>query len=136
MRKKAKGTKAERDLLDTLWTYGVAAVRVAGSGSTSHPSSDIIASYKGKLAIIEVKTTSKEVVYVPQDEVSSMMKLALIMGGNCWLAIKFSSDRGKFYLVRINDARRLKSGSVAVDLDLARSKGFSVKNFAEGLIMA
>ncbi len=136
MRKKAKGTKAERDLLDRLWAHGIAAVRVAGSGSTSHPSSDIIAGYKGRLAIIEVKTTSKEVVYIPQEEVNSMMRLASIMGGDCWLAVKFSSDRGKFYLVRMDDARKLKSGSVAVDIDLARSKGFSVKDFAEGLVMA
>ncbi len=136
MRRKAKGTKAERILLDKLWTYGVAAVRVAGSGSTSHPSSDILAGYKGKLAIIEVKTTSKDVVYIPQDEISSMTKLASIMGGDCWLAVKFSLDRGKFYLIKMEDARKLKSGSVAVDLDLARSKGISVKDFAEKIITA
>ncbi len=136
MRRKAKGTKAERDLLDKLWMHGIAAVRVAGSGSTSHPSTDIIAGYKGKIAVIEVKTTSKDVVYIPQEEISSMEKLALIMGGDCWFAIRFSSDRGRFYLIRMNDARKLRSGSVAIDITLARSKGFSVENFAELLIKA
>ncbi len=136
MRRKAKGTKAERDLIDKLWMHGIAAIRVAGSGSTSHPSTDVIAGYKGKIAVIEVKTTSKDIVYIPQEEVSSMAKLALIMGGDCWFAIRFSSDRGKFYLVRMDDARKLKSGSIAIDIALARSKGFSVENFAKLLTMA
>ena len=136
MRKKAKGARAERDLLDKLWSYGLAAVRIAGSGSTSHPSSDIIAGYKGRLAVIEVKTTSKEAVYIPPDEVSSMRRLADRLGGKCWFAVKFSSDRGRFYLLRMEDVRALKSGFLAIDLDVARSKGLSVEEFAEEMIKA
>lgn len=131
MRRKAKGLRAERDLLDKLWDQGLAAVRVAGSGSTSHPSTDLIAGYKGKIAIIEVKTTSRDVVYVPSEEVTSMRKLADLLGGECWLAVKFSSDRGKFYLLKMEDARKLKSGFIAIDLEIARSRGLSVEEFAQ-----
>ncbi len=131
MRRKAKGTRAERDLLDKLWRQGIAAVRIAGSGSTSHPSSDVIAGYKGKIAVIEVKTTSKEAVYIPSEEVTSMRRLAELLGGECWFAVKFSSDRGKFYLLRMGDARELKSGSIAIDIETARSKGLSVEDFAQ-----
>ncbi len=133
MRRKAKGTRAERDLLDKLWGQGIAAVRVAGSGSTSHPSSDVIAGYKGKIAVIEVKTTSKEIVYVSSEEVSSMKKLAEMLGGECWFAVKFSSDRGKFYLLKMDDVRELRSGSVAIDIETARSKGLSIEEFAHSI---
>jgi len=132
LRHKAKGTRAERDLLDKLWDQGIAAVRVAGSGSTSHPSTDLIAGYKGKITIIEVKTTSREVVYIPSEEVSSMRRLADLLGGECWFSVKFSSDRGKFYLLRMEDARKLKSG-MAIDLGIARSRGLSVEEFAEAI---
>ncbi|MCD6348829.1 MAG: Holliday junction resolvase [Candidatus Korarchaeota archaeon] len=136
MRRKAKGTRAERALLDKLWQYGVAAVRVAGSGSTSHPSSDIIAGYRGRIAVIEVKTSSKETIYIPPEEVNSMRRLADRLGGECWFAAKFSSDRGKFYLVKMKDARELESGSVVIDIETARSKGLSIEDFANELIRA
>ncbi len=130
MRRKAKGTRAERDLLDKLWKHGIAAVRIAGSGSTSHPSSDVIAGYKGRIAVIEVKTTSKDTVYIPSDEVTSMRRLAELLGGECWFAVKFSSDRGKFFLLKMDEARKLKSGSIAIDIETARSKGLSIEDFA------
>lgn len=133
MRRKAKGTRVERYLLDKLWDQGIAAVRVAGSGSTGHPSTDLIAGYRGKIAVIEVKSTSKEVVYIPSEEVTSMKRLADILGGECWFAVKFSSDRGKFYLLRMDDARELKSGSMVVDMETARSRGLSVEEFAEAI---
>jgi len=130
LRRKAKGTRAERDLLDKLWKHGIAAVRIAGSGSTSHPSSDVIAGYKGRIAVIEVKTTSKDTVYIPSDEVTSMRRLAELLGGECWFAVKFSSDRGKFFLLKMDEARKLKSGSIAIDIETARSKGLSIEDFA------
>jgi len=131
MRRKKKGIRAERELLDKLWNYGIGAIRVAGSGSTGHPSADIIAGYRGKLAVIEVKTTSKESIYVGSDEVQSMRSLAEVLGAECWLAVKFSADRGKFYMVRIPDARETSSGSVVIDLSIARSKGLPVEMFAK-----
>ncbi len=133
MRRKAKGARAERDLLDKLWRNGIAAVRVAGSGSSGHPASDVIAGYRGRIAVIEVKTTSKETVYIPSEEVVSMKRLADLLGGECWFAVKFSSDRGKFYILRMDDARELNSGSVAIDLSIARSKGLSIEEFARAI---
>ena len=42
-RRKSKGSKAERDLIHMFWAKGFGAMRAAGSGSTQHPSPDVIA---------------------------------------------------------------------------------------------
>lgn len=134
MRRKKKGIRAERELLDKLWNYGIGAIRVAGSGSTGHPSADVIAGYKGKLVVIEVKTTSKESIYIRSDEIRSMRNLAEVLGAECWLAVKFSADRGKFYMIRVSDTRKTSSGSVIIDLSTARSKGLPVEIFAKYIL--
>jgi Holliday junction resolvase - archaeal type len=41
--RKSKGSKAERDLIHLFWSKGFAAMRAAGSGSSQHPSPDILA---------------------------------------------------------------------------------------------
>ena len=46
--RKSKGSKAERDLMHLFWENGFAAMRAAGSGSTQHPSADVVAG-NGKL---------------------------------------------------------------------------------------
>lgn len=134
MKGRKKGLKAERDLLDKFWDLGIGAVRVAGSGVTSHPSADIVAGSKGRIAVIEVKVSSKEVVYVPPEEVRSVRLLAEALGGDPWLAVKFTSERRGFYMLKLDEARELKSGYLAIDLELARSRGISIEEFAQKLM--
>ncbi|RSN70076.1 Holliday junction resolvase [Candidatus Korarchaeum cryptofilum] len=135
MKVKRKGTKAERDLLDKFWRLGIGAVRVAGSGASAHPSTDIIAGFRGRIAVIEVKVSSKEAVYIPPEEVRSINSLASVIGAEPWVAVKFTSERrGNFYMLKIDDARELKSGYLTIDLDLARSKGISVEEFARRIM--
>ncbi|MCS7103005.1 MAG: Holliday junction resolvase Hjc [Candidatus Korarchaeum sp.] len=129
-----KGIRAERDLLEKLWKLGVGAVRVAGSGVSAHPSTDIIAGFKGRIAVIEVKVSSKDTIYIPPEEVKSINLLAEIMGADPWLAVKFASDRKGFYMLRLNEAKELRSGYLAIDKDLARSKGISVEEFTHKLM--
>jgi len=130
-----KGIRAERDLLERFWSLGIGAVRVAGSGVSAHPSADIVAGFRGRIAIIEVKVSSKEAVYIPPEEIRSMRSLAEVMGADPWLAVKFTSERrGNFYMLRLEEARELKSGYRVVDIDLARAKGMSVEEFARGLM--
>ncbi len=121
MRRKAKGLRAERELLDIFWKGGLATLRVAGSGSSGHPSTDLIAARDGKVLVIEVKTSSKDYVYVRKEEVDSLEKLSSLMGAESWIAVKFSKERGKFFLVRLGDARMTNAGAI-VDLETAKNK--------------
>lgn len=135
MKGRRKGLRAERDLLDKFWELGIGAIRVAGSGVSAHPSADIVAGYRGRIAVIEVKVSSRSVIYVPPEEVRSMSVLAETIGGDPWLAVKFTSERkGSFYMLRLDEARKLKSGYLAIDLELARSKGIPIEEFARNLM--
>ncbi len=129
MRRKAKGIRAERELMDLFWRGGLATLRVAGSGSTSHPSTDLIAAVDGRIFVIEVKTTSKDYVYIRKEEVDSLQKLSAMMGAESWIAIKFSKERGKFFMVKLEDARITNAGAI-VDLETAKSKGIDARTFA------
>ncbi|MEM1984331.1 MAG: Holliday junction resolvase Hjc [Candidatus Korarchaeum sp.] len=130
-----KGIRAERDLLEKLWKLGVGAVRVAGSGVSTYPSTDIVAGFKGRIAVIEVKVSSKEVIYIPPEEVRSLSLLAEVMGADPWFAVKFTSDRrGGFRMLRLSEARELRSGYLAIDTDLVRDKGISVEEFVHKLM--
>lgn len=129
-----KGIRAERDLLEKLWSLGIGAVRIAGSGVSTHPSTDIVAGFKGRITVIEVKVSSKETIYIPPEEVRSISSLAEVLGADPWLAVKFTSDRRGFYMLRLDEAKELRSGYLAIDIDLARSKGISVEEFAHKLM--
>ncbi len=128
MKRKAKGIRAERELMDLFWKGGLATLRVAGSGSTSHPSTDLVAAANGKIFVIEVKTTSKDYVYIRKEEVNSLNKLSAMMGAESWIAIKFSKERGKFFMVKLEDARITNAGAI-VDLETAKSRGIDARMF-------
>lgn len=51
-----KGTNYENELERRLWKEGWASFRVAGSGTVSHESADVVAQKDGKLIMFEVKS--------------------------------------------------------------------------------
>jgi len=48
MNRYEKGANFERKLVSDLWAHGWAAMRAAGSGTTSYPVPDVIAAKTGK----------------------------------------------------------------------------------------
>ncbi len=134
MPRTAKGARGERELLDLLWSSGAGAVRVAGSGSTGRPSADLIAAGPGGLAVIEVKVTSKDAVYVDSAEVRSASRLASAMGGRAYVAVKFTSLRtGDFFIVPVEKMERVGS-TYKITVEWARRVGVGAREF--GMILA
>ncbi|MGB9630391.1 MAG: Holliday junction resolvase Hjc [Candidatus Methanodesulfokora sp.] len=123
-----RGVKAERDLLDLFWSNGIAALRVAGSGSTGHPASDLIAGINGRFFLIEVKTTSGEKVYLDPEEVKELEKLSSMMGAEAWVAVKFKKSERGFYLIKLSDIESTGRG-YGISIDLARKKGIKHEVF-------
>lgn len=123
-----RGVKAERDLLDLFWSNGIAALRVAGSGSTGHPASDLIAGINGRFFLIEVKTTSGEKVYLNPEEVRELEKLSLMMGAEAWIAVKFKKSERGFYFIKLSDIESTRKG-YRISADLARKKGIKHEIF-------
>jgi len=70
--KKRLSANVEREILKRIWEYGFAALRIAGSGSTSFPATDIIARLGEDIYIIEVKRTVGEKVYIKEDQIEQL----------------------------------------------------------------
>jgi len=89
MSNKAKGSKYERELIHRFWKNGFAALRVAGSGSISYPSLDVIASNGKKIFAIECKSTRKEYKYITKEQLKELIKFSSLFNAQPLIAIKF-----------------------------------------------
>lgn len=96
-RRKAKGTNAERELVHIFWQHGWAASRMAGSGSITIPSPDIIAGKNRELYVIECKTVDKLPKYFSIKEISDLELFAHRIGAKPVVAVKVSR-KGWFFL--------------------------------------
>jgi Holliday junction resolvase len=120
--RKSKGSKAERELIHMFWEKGFAAMRAAGSGSTQHPSPDVIAG-NGKLFFaIECKASAEPVKYIEKDKVNQLDLFANSFGARPIVALRF--DNEKWFFLKLTDLKVTKSSYVAT-LDLAKKKGMS-----------
>mgnify|MGYP001604469633 CR=1 FL=1 len=97
MGKKEKGSRAERELFHLLWTHFGACVRVAGSGSTSKPAPDLLASNGKRIFAIECKSLKGEKKYFSVEELGQLTLFAKTFGAEPWLAIRFD-NMGWFFL--------------------------------------
>jgi Holliday junction resolvase - archaeal type len=86
-----RGFSHERDLARKLWDHGLAVIRAPASGSkTKHllyP--DIVVIYKGKTAVLEVKTMKKtRSIYIEAYQVKKLLEFADRAGGEAFIAVK------------------------------------------------
>lgn len=95
--RKAKGSSAERELLDTLWSSGFAVIRAAGSGSTSHDACDLVAGRAGTAYAIEVKACIGKKQYISADQMTELFSFAKAFGAQAIIAVKFTR-KGWFML--------------------------------------
>ncbi|MFT4313381.1 MAG: Holliday junction resolvase Hjc [Candidatus Woesearchaeota archaeon] len=96
---KSKGIAAERELVHLLQKYGFAAIRVAGSGSTVTPSTDVIAGNSGRIFSFECKTIKGESRYISKKQIEDFLSFSGQFGAECWIAVRFSRKPWKFLLV-------------------------------------
>ena len=120
--RKAKGSKAERELIHLFWENGFGAMRAAGSGSTKHPSPDILAG-NGKLFFaIECKASHKHVKYLDKDEINQLEYFSNSFGARPVVAIRFDNDH--WYFMNITDLHETPK-CFSVNFELAKKKGLS-----------
>lgn len=117
---KAKGTKAERELIDLFWQNGYAAVRAAGSGSTRHPCPDIIASDGIRKIAIECKSIKGLTKYLSNEDIKQLLDFSQAFGSESWIGIRF--DVLKWYFLSVEDLDKTKGGYV-ISIEKARRIG-------------
>ncbi|MBP2172486.1 Holliday junction resolvase Hjc [Methanococcus voltae] len=78
-----KGSTFERELKKNLENKGFAVIRSAGSHGV-----DLVAGKSGKHFVFECKSTSKEKMYIPNEDVEKLVEFSEIFGGEPYLAVK------------------------------------------------
>ncbi len=90
-----KGIKFERELIHMFWQEGFAAVRVAGSGSSTYPSPDIIAGNGKKLFAIEVKMRASLPVYLNGEKIRELVMFSNLIRAEPYVALRLLKPKSK-----------------------------------------
>ena len=117
-----KGSKEERDLVRMFWNNNFAAMRApASGGATKKPLPDVLAGNGKKYLAIEVKTTTKDKIYIDSDKIEKLIEFSKIFGSKPYIGIKFKYK--KWLFVEPKDLFKTKNGNYRLNEDLAFEKG-------------
>ena len=123
MSSKHKGTRLERELFHKFWkTDKFMPLRVAGSGSTTLPSVDLIIGGQGRYLAIECKSLKQGKKYIDEQRINELKEFSKKFGAESWLAIRFNNQ--PWYFIKIEDLEKTKTNYV-VSLDLVNRKGIT-----------
>ena len=108
-----KGLNKERDLINYLDFKGFKAVRVAGSGAgTNKPRPDILAGNNRNIYAIELKSSSRDVIYIKKNQVKNLIRFAKGFGAIPTIAIKFNYE--PYYFLSVNDFNITPNGNYKI----------------------
>ena len=126
---KAKGSNAERELLNLFTEQGWRAVRVAGSGVNEDSPCDLLAAKIGRKGFaIEAKSSKKNSIYITKNQIEDFLVFANTIGLKPAIAVRFAYE-GWLFL----DPRHLRDSGKnwVVSKDVAKSKGLKFSQFFE-----
>src|SRR3989338_4550852 len=90
---KAKGSKAERELVKIFTENGWRAVRVAGSGVGEDSPCDILAGKLGKHGYtVEAKSSKKSTIYISRQQIEDFVLFSSIIGLTPVIAVRFNRE--------------------------------------------
>jgi Holliday junction resolvase len=93
MSNKAKGSKAERELVKMFSENGWRALRVAGSGVNDDSPCDVLVGKLGRKACaIEAKSSKKERIYITKSQIEDFFLFASMMGMQPVIAVRFNRE--------------------------------------------
>lgn len=120
-----KGSAEERDLVHKLWDRNFAAMRApASGGATKVPLPDVIAG-NGKIYLaIEVKTTTKDKIYIDFPQIDALCEFASIFGAIPYIGVKFKYT--KWLFLSPGNTERTKSNNYKIEKNFALEKGLEI----------
>lgn len=120
-----KGSKEERDLVKMLWDSDFAAMRApASGGATKKPLPDVLAG-NGKIYLaIEVKSTSRDKIYIDSRKINGLCEFSDIFGAKPYIGIKFRYK--KWLFLSPEDLEVTRNDNYRLDMDLAFKKGLEL----------
>lgn len=119
MSSRSRGFSHERDLVRRLWERGLAVIRAPASGSKAKrvPYPDVVAIYKGRVMVFEVKTTRKrKEIYIKRGQVEKLREFAERAGGKAFVAVK-AVGTGEWLFAPVEALEQTPSGNYKVSLE-------------------
>ena len=120
IRRKEKGSKAERELVTMFWNAGWAAIRVAGSGLTKKPNPDVIAGNGIRRIAVECKTTKQIRKYLTREDVNQLIEFSRKFGAEPWFGIRINNM--KWYFIGVEELEQTEKGYV-ITIPLLKRRG-------------
>ncbi len=120
IRRKEKGSKAERELVTMFWNAGWAAIRVAGSGLTKKPNPDVIAGNGVRRIAVECKTTKQIRKYLTREDVNQLIEFSRKFGAEPWFGIRINNM--KWYFIGVEELEQTEKGYV-ITIPLLKRRG-------------
>lgn len=129
---KAKGSRAERELLDIFTSNGWSAARVAGSGVNENTFCDLIAGKANKKSYtIEAKSSKHPRIYITKQQISDFVKFSEIMGLTPVVAVRFNREGWLFIDPLDPDQLEDSGANWVVNLKNAKENGKRFGQFFE-----
>lgn len=120
-----KGSAEERDLVHKLWERNFAAMRApASGGATKNPLPDVVAGNGNIYLAIEVKTTTKDKIYIDSLQIDELCKFSKIFGAKPYIGIRFKYT--KWLFLEPYKTPRTRNGNYKVEKDYALEKGLEI----------
>jgi len=117
-----KGSREERELVHMFWNANCAAMRApASGGATKKPLPDIVAGNGRTYLAIEVKSTSKDRIYINSDKIEALHEFADIFGAEPYVGVKFIRKKWRFLNPKI--LPKTRHNNYKLDIELAFEKG-------------
>ena len=120
---KAKGSRAERELLSMFWENNFAGYRAAGSGSTPLPSPDLLVGNGKRYLAIECKSLKSKAKYLEEEQIQELIKFAKTFGAEAWIGLRFNNLG--WYFIQPDKLEKTKSGTLIASFDVLKEKGLS-----------
>jgi len=138
---KAKGTKAERELVHKFWgTNQWVVMRAPGSGSIKYPCPDILAGKHDRKLAIECKSTKNGRQYLTGKEIAELKEFATIFGAEPWIGVRFdatiekqkaNNNNNGWYFLTMDDIEATEGNNFVVSLQNAQRKGLLFEELVE-----
>lgn len=123
---KVKGSNAERELLFLLFDMGFAVSRVAGSGSSTLPTPDIIA-VKNKITVaIECKTKIGEYLNIKESQIEELKTWEKLSGFKSYVSWRLGKEA--WYFLELKDLKKTTKAYSIKKEDII-NKGMTLKDF-------
>ncbi len=126
----SRGIPDERSLARLLWARGFAVMRAPASGaSTPMPRPDLIVGSRdrGLQFAIEVKTTRRDVLYIPGASIAQLLEFSQRFGCQPIVALKFKGQKPPWIFLRPYQLEATPSLNFKISFEDALRKGMDLK---------